>query len=68
MPIVLADPGSWDAWLDPASPPDELRKMLRPADDDLLEVFAVTRDLLRIKTPDASVLSPVAYGADSAGD
>jgi hypothetical protein len=29
--------------------------MLRPADDDLLEVFPVTRDLLRIKAPDASV-------------
>jgi hypothetical protein len=29
-------------------------KMLRPADDDLLEVFPVTRDLLRIKTPDES--------------
>ncbi len=59
MPVVLADPPSWDAWLDPASQPDELIKMLRPADDDLLEVFPVTRNLLRIKAPDAGVLEPM---------
>jgi hypothetical protein len=41
--------------------------MLRPADDDLLEVFPVNRDLLRIMLPDASVLAPVKYGAASAG-
>jgi len=60
MPVVFTDPRRWDAWLDPASHPDELIKMLAPADDDLLEVFPVTRDLLKVKVPDASVLAPVA--------
>jgi putative SOS response-associated peptidase YedK len=55
MPVVFTNPQSWDAWLDPTSKPDELTKMLVPADDDLLEVFPVTRDLLRIKVPDKSV-------------
>ena len=59
MPVLLADPRSWDSWLDPTSQPDELMKMLRPADDDLLEVFPVTRDLLKIKVPDESVLAPL---------
>ena len=45
--------------LDPTSQPDELMKMLQPAADDLLETLPVTRDLLRIKAPDASVLAPV---------
>ena len=58
-PVVLAEPASWDAWLDPAAEPDELMKMLRAAPDDLLEVFPVTHDLLRIKVPDASVLEPM---------
>jgi hypothetical protein len=34
-------------------------KMLQPADNDLLEVFPVTRDVLKIKAPDASVLAAV---------
>ncbi len=59
MPVVFTDSLWWDAWLDPASQPDELIKMLVPAPDDLLEVFPVTRDLLKIKTPDPSVLAPV---------
>jgi putative SOS response-associated peptidase YedK len=60
MPVVFTDSLWWDAWLDPASQPDELIKMLAPPPDDLLEVFPVTRDLLKIKTPDPSVLEPVA--------
>jgi hypothetical protein len=30
--------------------------MLRPASDDLREVFPVTRDLLKIKMPDAAYI------------
>jgi hypothetical protein len=30
-----------------------------PTNNDLLETFPVTRDVLRIKAPDASVLEPV---------
>jgi putative SOS response-associated peptidase YedK len=63
MPVVFRDPRGRDAWLDPAAQPDELIKMLVPAPDDLLEVFPVTRDLLRIKVVDASVLTPVAVSS-----
>jgi putative SOS response-associated peptidase YedK len=63
MPVVLTAPTEWDAWLDPGSQPDDLIEMLRPADDDLLEVFPVTRDLLKIKMPDASVLAAVPVAA-----
>jgi len=63
MPVLLTEDADWDAWLDPASAPDRLVKMLAPADDDLLEVFPVTRDLLKIKMPDASVLEPVSVAA-----
>jgi putative SOS response-associated peptidase YedK len=59
MPAVLTTPTEWDVWLEPAAQPDGLMAMLRPADDDLLEVFPVTRDLLRIKAPDASALQPI---------
>lgn len=61
-PILTGIHGAaWsDAWLDPRSRPDELMKMLRPADDDLLDIFPVTRDRLKIKAPDEPVLEPVA--------
>ena len=36
--------------------PVELRKMLAPADDNLLETFPVTRDLLRTKEPGPEIL------------
>ena len=59
MPVVLTDPAAWNAWLDKEARPDELIKMLCPADDDLLEVFPVTRDLLKMKAPEASILEPL---------
>jgi len=59
MPVLLTEPPWWEAWLDPKATA-ELMKMLAPADDDLLEAFPVTRDLLRRKELDASVLTPVA--------
>jgi putative SOS response-associated peptidase YedK len=63
MPVVFTEPQWWDAWLDPTAQPDELMKMLTPAPDDLLETYPVTRDLLRMKALDASVLAPVAVSS-----
>jgi putative SOS response-associated peptidase YedK len=60
MPVLLAESAAWDAWLDPKSDSDGLLKMLTPAPDELLEVYPVTRELLRRKELDASVLAPVA--------
>jgi putative SOS response-associated peptidase YedK len=48
-----------DAWLHPDVAQVELRKMLVPADDDLIETVPVTRDLLRTKEPGAELLVPV---------
>jgi SOS response associated peptidase (SRAP) len=59
MPVLFTHSAEWDAWLDPEAVPKELQKMLAPAPDGLLEVNAVSRDLLRIKEPAAAILSPI---------
>jgi putative SOS response-associated peptidase YedK len=59
MPVVFAEDWQWDAWLDPQAAPDELRKMLTPAPDDMLDAIPVSRDLLRTKEPTADILSRV---------
>lgn len=60
MPVLFTREAEWDAWLLPDADPVELRKMLVPADDDLLETFPVSRDLLRSKEPGPHLLEPVA--------
>ena len=60
MPVLFTRDAEWDAWLHPDADPVELRKMLVPADDDLLETFPVTRELLRTKEPGPALLAPVA--------
>lgn len=32
MPVILADPGAWEAWLDPSLAPEDVRAMLAPLD------------------------------------
>jgi putative SOS response-associated peptidase YedK len=59
MPVLFTDEREWDAWLHPDAIPDELLKLLRSSDDDLLETFPVSRDLLRTKEPSADILSPI---------
>jgi putative SOS response-associated peptidase YedK len=60
MPVLFTRQAEWDAWLAPNAVPEELLKILRPADDDLLDAFPVTRDLLRSKEPGPHLLAPVA--------
>ena len=59
MPVLLSTPEEWDAWLSSEADPLELTDMLRPAPDDLLETFPVTRELLKIREPGPEVLLPV---------
>jgi putative SOS response-associated peptidase YedK len=59
MPVLFTRDAEWDAWLYPDAVPDELRKVLTPAADDLLETFPVTRDLLRLKEPGPELLAPI---------
>ena len=59
MPVLLSTPEEWDAWLSPDAEPLALIDLLRPAPDDLLETFPVTRELLKIKEPGPEVLTPI---------
>lgn len=59
MPVVFTREAEWNAWLDPKAVPEELRKLLAPAADGLLEVAPVSSDLLRVKEPTADILNPV---------
>ncbi|MGH7074124.1 MAG: SOS response-associated peptidase [Stellaceae bacterium] len=56
MPVLFTRAEDWDGWLDPGADADALRQRLAPADDDLLEVTAVTRQLLKLKEPGPEVL------------
>lgn len=60
MPVVFTRAEEWDAWLDPAADPAALTRLLVPAEDDLLEVVRVTRNLLKIKEPGPDILQPAA--------
>lgn len=55
IPVVFADSHLWDRWLDPSALPEELIQLLAPVDDDLLETFPVTRDLLKTKVLDIDI-------------
>jgi putative SOS response-associated peptidase YedK len=59
MPLVL-EPTDWDAWLDPATPLDRLRPLLRPAADGLLEARAVSGAVNRVENDDARCVDPAA--------
>ncbi len=59
MPVLFAREAEWDAWLDPNTVPDELRKVLTPAADDLLDAIPMSRDLLRVKEPGPNTLIPI---------
>ena len=41
MPVIV-DPSDYDAWLDPKTSPDTAKELMRPAPDDLLEVYPVS--------------------------
>jgi hypothetical protein len=42
--------------------PQELRQILRPAADDLLDALPVSRDLLRVKEQRPELLEPISRG------
>ena len=41
MPVIL-DPDDWSAWLDPAAALDEVRTLMQPAADDVLDAYPVS--------------------------
>jgi putative SOS response-associated peptidase YedK len=62
MPVLFTRETEWNAWLGPKAIPNELLELLAPADDDLLDVNPVSRDLLRIKEPATDILNPIVLG------
>jgi putative SOS response-associated peptidase YedK len=51
MPVVLR-PEDWAAWLDPATPIERIRSLLRPAPEDLLDARAVSTRVNRVDNDD----------------
>ena len=69
MPVLLSEPSAWDAWLAADASPEALQALLRPAPDDLLQTYPVTRALLQLKEPGPDVLLPATgTGSNGSGD
>lgn len=58
MPVIL-DEKDWDRWLDPATPPEELRALMKPAPDDLLEAIPVGDTVNRVANDHAGLIVAV---------
>jgi putative SOS response-associated peptidase YedK len=48
MPVMLL-PEDYDAWLGAAASPEDLRVLLRPYDEKLMEAYAVSRKVNSVK-------------------
>jgi putative SOS response-associated peptidase YedK len=58
MPVILPE-AKWAEWLDPANQDVEaLRRLLVPADDDLLEYYAVSTDVNNVRNKGPELISP----------
>jgi putative SOS response-associated peptidase YedK len=64
-PVILP-PEHFDAWLDPATPPDAARSLLQPPPDDLLEMIPIGRAVNKVANDDAAVQAPI--GPDVSDD
>ena len=59
MPVILA-PSDWGAWLDPGTPdPGALRDLLRPAPDDLLIRYPVTKRVNNARNDGPDLVVPL---------
>lgn len=56
MPVLLATRGAQDRWLSQDADEGDLLALLRPAPDDLLEVYPIGRELLKLKEPGSEAL------------
>ncbi|MFM7615976.1 MAG: SOS response-associated peptidase [Actinomycetes bacterium] len=57
MPVILPD-ATWDVWLDPASEPEALVPMLRPAAEGVVSFHEVSTAVNTPRHNDASLLEP----------
>jgi putative SOS response-associated peptidase YedK len=58
MPVLLL-PEDYVTWLGPGKSPDELRALLRPYDADLVEAYAVSRVVNRMKNDTEECIEPI---------
>jgi putative SOS response-associated peptidase YedK len=58
MPVIL-ELADWQAWLAESTPLAELRPMLRPAPEDSLEVYAVSRAVNDVRNNGPHLLEPI---------
>lgn len=62
MPVVL-DPADWDLWLDPEIEEKEAAlSLLKPADDELLEYYPVSREVNSVRVNRPDLIEPVEQG------
>jgi putative SOS response-associated peptidase YedK len=59
MPVIL-EPEDYDRWLDPNTPAEGLRSMLKPYPAERMEAYAVSRDLNSVKNDREDLLEPLA--------
>lgn len=63
MPM-LVEPGSYDAWLDPAvTETDDLRRLLTPAAPSRLEAYPVSTEVNSVKNNGPHLVEPIAVDA-----
>ncbi len=65
MPVILDDAEA-DRWLFPETPLDDLKALLRPADDSLLVMYPVSTRVNKPGPEDASLIEPIALAAAEA--
>ena len=58
MPMIL-EPAQYDAWLDPETPADDLRAVLKPYDETLMKAYEVSRIVNSVKNDTEECIEPV---------
>ena len=63
MPVIL-DPADWDAWLGEATPPRELRSLMRPSAGDGMDMYAVSPAVNNVRNEGPELLAPLSRWSD----
>jgi putative SOS response-associated peptidase YedK len=58
MPVILAEL-DWDAWLDPAVPPEAALALLKPCPEDWLDRYPVSTRVNSVRNDDPTLIEPV---------
>jgi putative SOS response-associated peptidase YedK len=58
MPVMLL-PEDYDAWLGSTTEPEDLRNLLRPYDENLMEAYAVSRKVNSVKDDSEECIEPI---------